>query len=156
MAYNTAIANECGYGVIFGSMPDGRDVVMTQVSTTLDRGRGLTTVTLTGALGIQELLLILRQVYESDVTPLILWDLSAADLSDVTPAQIEKIAHVAKQFGHLRAGGRGAFVTRDDLNFGLARMLEIYADLQQYPIALAVFKTTADALNWLESSTKGE
>ncbi len=47
-------------------------------------------------------------------------------------------------------GSRRAFVVKDDLQFGLARMFEIYRDLKG-ETGIRVFRSYDEALEWIET-----
>jgi hypothetical protein len=80
-----------------------------------------------------------------------LWDLSNSSLSELNSDKLREIISVAKQYAHLREGGKTALFTTAPLGFGIARMYEILADANQLPIPNRVFRSLDEAMAWLES-----
>ena len=93
---------------------------MAQIERILRKEENLTVFKITGDLGFEEIICIVDMVYSSEITLNILMDLSLADTSSLTVKQIEKIGAYSKKYSHLRAGGKTAYIAKNDLDFGLA------------------------------------
>ena len=55
-----------------------------------------------------------------------------------------------KSYTKKRAGGKTAIVGKFDVDFGLARMYEAYADYEKIQIEYKVFHQLDEAIKWLE------
>ena len=78
-----------------------------------------------------------------------LWDISNADVSQFTLDNIEEDAHCTKQVSDMRKGGKTAFVTSKDLDFGIGRMCETLSEIIIKTIEYRTFRTIEDAKEWL-------
>jgi len=87
--------------------------------------------------------------YAGTVTSLHLWDISEADVSHFTLENIEEDAYCTKQVSGMRKGGKTAFVTPKDLDFGIGRMCETLSEIIVGNIEYQTFRTLADAKKWL-------
>ncbi|MEW6500016.1 MAG: hypothetical protein AB1456_00860 [Thermodesulfobacteriota bacterium] len=111
-----------------------------------------TTVFLVEGVAIaEEIIAAIEEFYRQGCTAKLLWDLSGADLAGLTMEQLRQILSVAQGYGHLRPNGKTAIVVASNLGFGLGRMYEILCELDRHPIPLRVFKTMAEAREWLAS-----
>ena len=92
------------------------------IETTRDKGQDLTIHVVTGPVFEAQMYRTLEDFYDREPTALVLWDMSQAELSQVTPDMLQKFIRRAAEIGVRRQGGRTAVVASDDLQFGLARM----------------------------------
>jgi hypothetical protein len=83
----------------------------------------------------------------------VLWDLTEATLSGLTSAAVYDLA---PRLGAIRARhgavGRFALVCTRDVDFGLARMLVIYARLADPPTPMEAFRNSDVAWRWLSDA----
>ena len=63
--------------------------------------------------------------------------------------QLENVMLYTKRQAHLRPGGRTAIVTSGQLHYGIGRMYEILAEVQNHPLSHYVFKDLQEAKDWL-------
>ena len=80
------------------------------------------------------------------VSRLVLWDVSAADLSGLASGEMTRIANAAKQYS---AHERTAFVGESPFLFGMMRMYETHSELAGVPLAMDVFHDRDKAIDWL-------
>ena len=126
------------------------------VQTTIDAAAGIITHKVTGDLLIEDV----QQAFavrtgHPDYRPgmSILWDLSQANASRMTSSDIRRIAGQNK--ARLKKAGvpyKAAFLAPRDIEFGLSRMYEMFADASL--VENRVFRTLEYARRWL-SSTDG-
>jgi hypothetical protein len=83
--------------------------------------------------------------YSGAVTRLHLWDVTCADLSRIT---VEDIM-VTQNVSGMRKGGKTAFVTPNDLDFGISRMGEMRYEMGIGSIAYQTFRSFDEAKKWL-------
>jgi hypothetical protein len=121
------------------------------INTTRDPVLDLTIHVVTGPAFEEEMYAALEGDGPDDQTTLRLWDMSAAEVSHVTPGILRRFIKRAADLGKSREGGRTAVVARNDLAYGLARMSEAFVDFTSSPYQFRAFRTQADALLWLKS-----
>jgi hypothetical protein len=61
------------------------------------------------------------------------------------------IVKKGKPYTYSRKGGRTAIVTGSDADFGLSRMFQIYAELEDFPFQILVSRSMREAHQWLTS-----
>ena len=81
----------------------------------------------------------------------VLWDMSSAEVEHVTADILRRFIGKAAELGARRPGGRTAVVAPEDLQFGLARMSEVFTELESAPYLFRAFRSRQEALAWLES-----
>ena len=122
---------------------------MGSITATQEREKDLTVVKATGALSAKDFQNWMVAYYAGQVTGLILWDLTEADLSAVTDAEVEAIAGQTQQISAQRRGGKTAFVFDRSLEHGLGRMLAAYVRIENLPFDVLAFQNLKDAREWL-------
>lgn len=123
------------------------------VLTTIDAAAGIVTHKVTGDLLFEDV----RQAYairtgHPEFRPEmgILWDLSEANASRMTSSDIRRIAGLNK--ARLKKNGvryKAAFIAPRDIEYGLSRMYEMFADASL--VENRVFRTHEEARRWLVS-----
>ena len=124
---------------------------MAQIQKKIMKDKNLTIIEVTGKVASKEIIDTMKEMYASEFSLNLLWDLSRSDLSKITADQIRRIVDAAKQYAHLREGGKTALFTTVPVGFGIARMYEILAEANQHPIPNRVFRSFDEAMEWLES-----
>ena len=122
---------------------------MSYIETKIDEEKDLTIHTVSGQLTVQDVRDALDRYYSGSVTMLILWDLTKVDLSSWATNQIVFLAKKVKEYSHLRIGGKTAVVIAKDLNFGIMRMYEAYAESEEIDFETRVFRDMEKAKEWL-------
>lgn len=125
------------------------------IETTLDPDENLTVHVVIGFVSEEEMNGVLEDFYDGQPTALFLWDMSQAELAHVTPEMLQKFVHRAAELGVSRRGGRTAVVAPGDLQFGLGRMSETFAEIESTPFSFCVFRSRQDAMRWLASDETG-
>jgi len=123
---------------------------MAEITKKIIREKNLTIFTVTGVFSPVPVIEALEEMYRTETTLNLIWDISAADVSRVDDTQVQQILNIAKQYSSRRKNGKTAIVADKTLNFGMARMYEITAEVSDHPILHAVFKNLEDAVEWLE------
>ncbi len=117
--------------------------------TTFERGRDLTRIKVVGKVTADDFHKWTATYYAGPTTLLNLWDLREADLSHIGSDDLIDDAERSKKFGHVRQGGKTAVVSDKALEFGIARMRAVYAEIVGMPFEFQVFQSMEDALKWL-------
>lgn len=123
------------------------------ITTTKDEMEHLTTHVVTGRVSEEEMYRALEG--DGEFTPLILWDMSGADVAHVTPEMLRNFVKRAAELGSQRRGGRTAVIAPEDLQFGLARMSEAFAAMEFAPYRFRAFRVRQEAFDWLKSEESG-
>ena len=110
----------------------------------IERDENITTIRLHRELTLDEVLDVVDQVAQSDVSNRRLWDLTRNFV--FTSAEIAQIAERGKT--HWPSASRVAYVAADDLSFGLLRMFEVYREQENYETR--VFREEQGARDWLK------
>jgi hypothetical protein len=76
-----------------------------------------------------------------------LWDFINATWSGITNEELQELVSKAKK--HSREGGKTALVFSKDIDFGIGRMIETYAELEKYDYEFYNFRDRKDAEKWL-------
>jgi len=95
---------------------------------------------------------VLRQIItflHEAPTPLVLWDFSRGSMRVMTPEDLRVIAARALPYTHVRRGGRTAILCARDVDFGMARMFQAFAEILAAPFDLMVFRDGDQARAWL-------
>ncbi len=122
---------------------------MTKIQKTIDKENQITIFTVSGEFFFDQIVDVVKQFYLSEFTLNIIFDLNKADMSALTAGQMEEIVKGAKEYAHLREGGKTALIMSRDLNYGIARMFETYCEIKGHPIAYNVFKNIDEAMTWI-------
>ncbi len=117
--------------------------------TTLDRDRDLTRIKVVGKVTAEDFHAWTANYYAGPTTPLNLWDLRQADLAAIGSDDLIDDAERSKQVAQVRQGGKTAVVADKALEYGIARMRAVYAEIVEMPFAFRVFQSMEDALKWL-------
>jgi hypothetical protein len=121
------------------------------VKITRDEDQDLTTHDVTGLVSEEEMYDAIESFYKCDPTALLLWDMSQADVSYITTDALQRFVRKSTQIGVRRHGGRTAVVASGNLQYGLARMSEVFAEMESAPYGFRAFRSRQEALEWLKS-----
>jgi len=121
------------------------------IKITRDEDQDLTIHDVTGTVSEEEMHNALENFYNKKPTKLLLWDMSGTDVSHVTSDILEKFIGKSVEFGLRRQGGRIAIFASEDLQYGLARISKVFAEMNSAPFSFHVFRSRQEALQWLTS-----
>ncbi len=130
---------------------------MAEIKTSIDYQLDLTVQTVWGDVTSQEILDKLENYYQGRTTRLILWDWTNATLVRMGFDELHQLVIKARKFS--RKGGKTAFVFSEDVDFGLGRIIEALAKIENYDYEFCCFRSIVDAEKWLgipEQSTQVE
>lgn len=115
------------------------------IETTILDADGIACFKVVGPLYLPEILAVIKKVYPS-VKHGVVWDFSESDPSQVTKHDMMLAAQSVATYAKHR---KTAAVGSADLQFGLLRMYEAYAEIERVSPIMRVFRNTDDALDWL-------
>lgn len=119
----------------------------------IDAAKDLTKLTATGHITITDVVNSIRTFYEGDnVTNNVLWDLTDCKAKEIQSSELENIVTLRKEFAHLRDGGKTAILAPADIEFGMARMVELMTQFKEELIETRVFRTMKDLNQWLSEA----
>ncbi len=124
---------------------------MKTITTRVEPEKDLTCFTIDGPVEAAELVEAIRSFYEHAVTLKVLWDLTHADLSRISPVDVQQIAALSAEYADKRTDGKTAIVGADDLAFGLARMYGMNKESTALPFKTETFRTLEEARRWISS-----
>lgn len=99
-----------------------------------------------GDSSVEEILEVIKNHYGS-ISKSVLWNLSAGSNSRLTSADMVRIARAVKKYA---VHSQAAYVCPADLEFGLFRMYQSYAEMQGVATGMRVFRSRDKALLWLK------
>ena len=106
----------------------------------------------TGTVSLDEMVEALENFYWQEPTQFVLWDMSKAESTHVTQDMLRSLVRRDVELGSRRRGGRTAICAPHDLQYALARMSEVFSEIEHAPFTFRVFRSRQDALMWLTSS----
>lgn len=79
-----------------------------------------------------------------------LWDVREQDFTDVTSSTLQNLVKISKCYPE-RGNAMAAFVTNENLAFGMLRMYEITSSMEENNTSqhLRVFRSYSEAEKWL-------
>lgn len=128
---------------------------MTEFNILIDSARDLTRIEFSGNVTDATISQATKSFYETEITTNVLWDFSNCDVSDLSSNDFTRLIEFAKSYARQRINGKSALVGSDDLAFGLGRMILTMAAFHDYPVESQVFRTVAEALDWLDDDENG-
>jgi hypothetical protein len=92
--------------------------------------------------------------YRNGPTKLQLWDMSDANLSQITTEGMRRFIIRTARLGQQRQGGRTAVIVQSKLQYGLGRMAEVLGEFASLPFDFSLFHERTDAIAWLKEESK--
>lgn len=74
------------------------------------------------------------------------WDLREADLADAPVEDLRRVVAINARFGDQRAGARSALRVARDVDYGIVRMFQVFAE--KLPQTFRVFRAPEEAIAW--------
>lgn len=121
---------------------------------TVDAQSRVTTITVSGKLENGEITAFAKQNNDGSLTNIVLWDFSAASLTELTADNIRQGVRGWSQYS--KVGDRQAFVFTNDLEFGFGRMIQTFTELEHYKSRISVFRDIDEARTWLLDTSSSE
>jgi len=81
----------------------------------------------------------------------VLYDLRDSDFRDLSRLDVERRARYTQSLGEKIGKARLACVMNQNLDYGIARMWEIITMMGDVPFEIRVFRSIAEAVEWLHS-----
>ena len=113
------------------------------------RDKDLTLLTVLGDTSFEELMDVIREVYEKFTTKHLIYDFSHGTFVNASTENIKTILQYVKKHGEVRKGGKTAYVGGEDYEFGMLRMTEALAQIEGLPVNIEVFRSLDKAIQWV-------
>lgn len=111
----------------------------------------ITHIVVRGALAVQDIVQIVRDEFPRLPTGLVLCDLSASDITAITPEDFLTIAAATRMVTPENTSRKTAYVAGTGATYAkLCRYLNV-ASLARVPVEYAVFTTADEATRWLHA-----
>ena len=126
------------------------NITLGTIETSFDLANDLTIIKVVGKVQPRDFHEWTANYYAGKVTALNLWDLSEADLSAIKTEDLIEDTQRSKKVADLRRGGKTAVVSPGNtLEFGVSRMRESFAEMEEMPFKFRTFRSVDDAKEWL-------
>ncbi len=122
---------------------------MAEFTAVVDEKTGITTVRAVGQILEGELTSFAEAHNDGSLTNIVLWDFLQADLSALSSERLQ--SGIRNWANNTNPGDRQAFVLKDNMDFGIGRMIEAYAELEKYKSRIQAFRSIEEATEWLLS-----
>lgn len=119
------------------------------ISSHIDKTNDLTVFTSEDNSSVDEFMAAISSFYAKGPTKNVLWNLTRASVWDISGIHIEKMAYFAPRFDKRRKGAKTAIVASDDLSSALSKLFVLFGESRNLPIAVRLFNTTDQAMEWL-------
>ncbi len=124
---------------------------MAKIETSIDYNEDLTVNIISGELTLKEIIDQFETYYDGETTKQILCDLTNADWSNISTSELRMAITELKKYS--RKGGKTAMLFSTDGDFGIGRMLEVFADIEKYDFEFRSFRDKESAYKWLGIKT---
>ena len=127
---------------------------MGTTETRIDLENGITIRTSSGEISAAEIRSAICSYYEGEVTRLLLWDFTKADIK-ISAREVQDLAALTDALEIRRLGGRKtALVFSPTYAYGMGRMYDITKESENEFINNASFRDLKTALEWLGVATE--
>ena len=126
---------------------------MGHITGSLEAENDLTLVTVVGKVDAKQVLSQIISFLTGEPTKFVLWDFRQGSLAGFSSADLRMIVERGAPFAASRKGGRTAIVCATDVDYGLSRMFQAFANIQHIPFEIQVFRNTHEARKWLSDAT---
>lgn len=123
---------------------------MAKIDINIDHDQDLTVFKVTGVLNAGELLESTKNYNDGDAetSKSILVDFTEASWTGLSPSELKTNTATAGKYSN--KGDKYAFVFASDADYGIGRMVEAFASIENYNSRMRMFKSMDEALSWLK------
>ena len=105
--------------------------------------------TATGEIVANDMIEVIDKLYSTEPTRFVIWDLTEASGTYFKSEDIDSITEVVSKYSERRIGGKTVLVASSVFAYGMSRMYQTKAELNQVNIDYHVTHTMEEALEWL-------
>ena len=128
---------------------------MGRIDSSLEAANDLTVVTVVGEVHVGQVLSQIITFLTGKPTQLVLWDIRAGSLAGISRDDLRLIVEKGAPYADRRIGGRTAIVCSKELDYGISRMFQTFANIEHIPFEIEVFRDIRGAREWLNSGERG-
>lgn len=110
----------------------------------------LSIYTIEGSASREELLGIVGSLKSEDRTKNVIWDATHGTVETIGAEDLRRIARFLKAGHGMRQGGKTGLVGPEDLDYGIGRMFQAYARLENLTVEYRIFRTLDEAIAWID------
>jgi hypothetical protein len=122
---------------------------MAEIVARVEAQHDLTIFEIRGTISADELLTSIREFYTESVTKRFLWDAREGSLAGISADEFRNIARSTKKISNCRDEGKTALLGAKEIDYGLGRMYESFAEMENIPCEYRTFRAFEDAMEWL-------
>ena len=119
------------------------------ISIEVDLESQLTIRRVKGTVTFDELIELLKDPSEWNLTPYLLWDFREGSIKNFSSGEIQEIADMVSRVSVVSGYKKAAGVHPKDIDFGLGSMLHAYMEIKGYKQTFKIFHEYEDAVTWL-------
>jgi len=121
------------------------------IETNLEEGSNLTSYIVQGTLLADQIIDAIHEFYSEKPTKYVLWNFSQALIAHISNSDIQEIVKIVTKYADRNIVLKTALVFSEDGAFGLGRMFESLAEMEETPQHFATFRNADDAYKWLSA-----
>ena len=122
------------------------------IETNLDENNNLTSYIVQGTLLPDQIIATIHEFYSEKPTKYVLWNFSQAQIAQISNNDIKEIVKIVTKCADRNIVLKTALVFSEDGAFGLGRMFETLAELEETPQQFMSFRNIDDAYKWLRAT----
>ena len=127
---------------------------MGRINSSLEAANDLTVVTVVGEVDAGQVLSQIITFLTGEPTQLVLWDIRAGSLAGISRDELRMIVDTGAPYAVRRRGGRTAVVCSKEVDYGISRMFQSFANLGHIPFEIEIFRNIRVAREWLNSGDR--
>ena len=118
----------------------------------IDDINNLTSYIVQGTLMTDQIIATIDEFFSEKPTKYVLWNFSQAQIAQISNNDIKEIVKIVTKYADRNIVLKTALVFSDDSAFGLGRMFESLADIEDTPQEFMCFHNADDAYKWLSAT----
>jgi hypothetical protein len=122
------------------------------IETYLDENSNLTSYIVQGTLLTDQIIATIHEFYSEKPTKYVLWNFSQAQTSQISSNDVKEIVKIVTKYADRNIVLKTALVFSEDGAFGVGRMFEILAGMEETPQQFMAYLNPDDAYKWLRAT----
>jgi hypothetical protein len=120
--------------------------------TYLDENSNLTSYIVQGTLLTDQIIATIHEFYSEKPTKYVLWNFSQAQTSQISSNDVKEIVKIVTKYADRNIVLKTALVFSEDGAFGVGRMFETLAGMEETPQQFMAYLNADDAYKWLRAT----
>ncbi|MGB5747613.1 MAG: hypothetical protein WBM69_11550 [Desulfobacterales bacterium] len=118
----------------------------------IDDINNLTSYIVQGTLMTDQIIATIDEFFSEKPTKYVLWNFSQAQIAQISNNDIKEIVKIVTKYADRNIVLKTALVFSEDGAFGLGRMFEMLAEMEETPQQFMSFRNADDAYKWLSAT----